>query len=459
MLNPKNPNILPTDSLPPTASNFLDQLRKGQTSVVEYAARCAQRIAEREPSLHAFAWYDPSRMLQAALNADERLAAHRKTTDNPSALDGLITGVPIGVKDVFNTNDMPTQHGSAAFADFTPGNDARVVFDIHFQGGIVAGKTATAEFAVHHPTGTVNPLDPNRSCGTSSAGSAVAVATGMVPIALTTQTGGSTIRPASYVGVHGFKPSFGLLPRTGMLKSSDTLDSIGFVARSVADLGLFLDVTRISGPNYPYVDAAFSDTTRTQRPSRPWRVGILDGPRSAEESQAASTGVRRVADRLSNAGMHVERFVLPPEFNQAHDLHNTIYTKSVAYNYRMEWARAANSFSPILAAMMKSGAEIPVADYQNALQQQTNLAALYDTALLSVDVLICPSTADEAPVGIDATDTPDHCLIFTMSYAPVLGLPLLRGSTGLPLGLQVAGRRYNDLQLLKFAEDVEEIFS
>ena len=455
MSRKKNSN--PQQSL--TASKFLGDLRKEKTSIADYVASCTQRIAELEPSLHAFAWYDASRLQQGAIQADERLAAHRKAVGDPSALDGLITGVPIGVKDVFNTNDMPTQHGSTAFANFTPGNDARVVFDIHKHGGLVAGKTATAELAVHHPTGTVNPLDPDRSCGTSSAGSVVAVATGMVPIALTTQTGGSTIRPASYLGVHGFKPSFGLLPRTGMLKSSDTLDSIGFVARSISDLSLFLDVTRVSGPNYPYVEAALADSARTQRPFRPWRVGVLDGPKSSNESTAASVGVRRVVDALSEAGMHVGRFVLPSEFDRAHDVHDIIYTKSVSYNYRMEWARAANSFSPVLAAMMKKGEEISVVEYQTALRLQANFAAHYDRAMSDVDVVICPSTADEAPVGIDAVDTPDHCLIFTMCYAPALSLPLLRGTTGLPLGLQISSRRYNDLQLLKFSADLEELFS
>jgi Asp-tRNA(Asn)/Glu-tRNA(Gln) amidotransferase A subunit family amidase len=368
-----------------------------------------------------------------------------------ASLPGQMTGVPVGVKDIFNTYDMPTTHGSPIFGSYTPGNDARVVTSLRREGSLIAGKTETAEFAVHTPGQTRNPWETGRSVGTSSGGSAAAVATGMVPVALGSQTAGSIIRPASYCGVYGFKPSYGLLPRTAMLKTTDTLDSVGFMARSVPDLVLLFEVMRVRGLNYPVVNAALSETERQPVTGRPWRVGLLTGPKSECESATAKAGIRRVAQKLARAGCEVEEYTLPAEFGIAHDTHEAIYRRSLAYYFRMEWEQAREKFSPQLAEMIEAGLMIGPEAYVAALQRQIELVRLFDREMKRFDVVLCPSTADEAPVGLATPDLPDHCLIFTMCYAPSMSVPILAGTTGLPLGAQIASRRFNDYILMQFA--------
>lgn len=435
-----------------SAGEFLDRLRRREITALDYATACADVIDLFEPEVRAWAWYSREHFLGKAAKIDEALKAFVSNGRDGQALPGLMTGVPVGVKDIFNTHDMPTAHGSDIFTEYTPGNDARVVFNVRWQGGIVAGKTVTAEFAVHHAGATRNPYDSTRSCGTSSSGSAAAVAVGMVPVALSSQTAGSTIRPASYCGIYGYKPSYGLLPRTAMLKTTDTLDTVGFMARSVQDLELLFEVLRVRGSNYPYVEQAMSDPQRRWHGDRPWRVGVLRGPKSSLESAAAQEGVRRLADALSRSGCQVEEFRLPPEFDQAHDVHETIYRRSLAYYFRLEWASAEQKFSPRMAEMMEAGRQISMERYQAALAEQARLAARFDDEMKRYDVALCPASADEAPVGLNTADPPDHCLIFTMCYAPSMAVPVMSGTTGLPLGAQITSRRFNDYLLFDFAK-------
>jgi Asp-tRNA(Asn)/Glu-tRNA(Gln) amidotransferase A subunit family amidase len=432
-----------------TATEFMALLEAGEVSAADYARACADVIDQLEPSLSAWAWYDRGRFEDLAVRVDAELA--RRRASGKAGLQGRAAGVPIGVKDIYNTDDMPTSHGSELFAGYQPGNDARVVTNLRREAAIMAGKTVTAEFAVHTPNGTRNPRDTSRSSGTSSSGSAVAVATAMVPVALASQTAGSIIRPASYCGVLGFKPSYGTIPRTAMLKTTDTLDSVGFMARSVPDLELTFDILRVRGPNYPVVDAAMKDPTRRKPPGRGWRIGVLEGPKSFLIRPAVRESFGSAIDQLVASGCDTRPFVLPPSFAAAHDIHETIYRRSLSYYFRMEWETGKYDFSPGLAAMIEGGTHIDFAEYEAALRAQTALAREFELLAAAFDVVVCPSTADEAPVGLDAPDIPDHCLVFTMCHAPALSLPLLRGTTGLPVGLQVVTRRFGDDDLLGFA--------
>jgi len=438
-----------------TATEYLDMLTSRQISVAEYIQACADVIDQLEPKLHAWAWYDRTRLERLARTADDELCHYRDAGN--VGLPGRIFGLPVGVKDIFNTEDMPTSHGSGLFAGYNPGNDARVVTNLRRESGLMAGKTVTAEFAVHTPNGTRNPHDTRRSSGTSSSGSAVAVATAMVPVALASQTAGSIIRPASYCGVVGFKPSYGTIPRTAMLKTTDTLDSVGFMSRSVPDLELIFDLLRVKGLNYPVIDAAMSDPARLKDSAKPWRIGVLEGPKSHLVAPAVRQAFDALASRLEGAGCEMRKFKLPSAFDAAHDIHETIYRRSLCYYFRMEWESGQHSFSPGLADMIEGGTHIDMPAYEAALSGQTELARQYDSIVSDFDAVICPSTADEAPLGLDAPDIPDHCLIFTMCYAPSVSLPLLRGSTGLPVGLQLASRRFNDIKLLGFADFVSRV--
>jgi Asp-tRNA(Asn)/Glu-tRNA(Gln) amidotransferase A subunit family amidase len=433
-----------------TAKEFLVLLLKGDIQAIDYAKSCADIIDAMEPKLNAWAWYDRERFEAIAKLVDQGLTTSYSADKNE--LPSHLAGVPVGVKDIFNTEDMPTSHGSHLFSNYTPGNDARVVATMRRNGAIMAGKTVTAEFAVHTPNGTRNPHDLSRSSGTSSSGSAVAVATAMVPVALASQTAGSIIRPASYCGIFGFKPSYGTIPRTAMLKTTDTLDTVGFMTRSVSDLSLMFDVLRVRGPNYPIVDRALSDSSRLGKGARRWRVGVLEGPKSDLIAPAVRSSFEKVLNHLTSFGCELTTLRLTKLFDSAHDTHETIYRRSLCYYFRMEWESSKHDFSPRLAEMISGGKEISTAQYLAALSNQVAISKSYEELLENVDVVICPSTADEAPVGLDSEDIPDHCLIFTMCYAPSISIPMLHGSSGLPVGLQVASRRFNDYDLLEFSE-------
>ena len=216
----------------------------------------------------------------------------------------------------------PTEHGSPLFANYMPGNDARVVTDLKRAGAIPLGKTVTAEFAVHKAGSTKNPLDLERSCGTSSSGSAAAVASFMVPIALSSQTASSTIRPASYCGIYGYKPSFGLLPRTAMLKTTDTLDTVGIMARSVADLRMTFEQLKVQGDNYPVINKEMLRPDRKRKKAENWCIGVLEGPKSNLEGKDVKAGISQIVKSLSDEGCDVKDIKLPGFFDDAHHIHS-----------------------------------------------------------------------------------------------------------------------------------------
>lgn len=433
-----------------TASEFLRLLGRREVSVGDYARACADRIERLDSRLKAWVWFDRGRLEERAATLDQVLAGRPAVDGLPSAL----FGVPVGLKDVFNTYDMPTEMGSAIYAGYAPGNDARVVSTLRLARALIAGKTVTAEFAVHHPGPTLNPYDPTRTPGTSSSGSAVAVATSMVPLGLATQTAGSIIRPASYCGVFGFKPSFGLVPRTGVLKTTDTLDTIGWLARSVDDLSLVLEVARVRGHNYPVSEAGLAGRAARAPTGHRWRIGLVESYVDRHQDPTVAEALRALAARLEREGAAVVPFRLPASMEMTHEVHDVIYTCALAYYFRPERAAKPTLFSRRLSAMIDEGLRISGERYRQALAEQNRIARAFDDAIQSVDVLLCPSTAGEAPIGLDTIEPPDTCLIWTLCGAPVLSLPLLRGPNGLPVGVQAVARRFADYPLLDFARFV-----
>ncbi len=427
-----------------TASEFLRELKDGRVSAFDYVDACAERIEKFDTTVHAWRRFDGELVRARARAIDDALAR--------GAPIRALSGAPVAVKDIFNTYDYPTGMGSPIMEGYTPGNDARVVSDVRLAHGVVMGKTVTAEFAVHHPGPTRNPHDLSRSPGTSSSGSAAAVAARMAPLALSSQTGGSTIRPASSCGIYGFKPSFGLLPRTGVLKTTDTLDSLGFMARSVDDLRLMFEVCRVRGHNYPISEAALGDPMRQTVEGRPWRVGVARGPKTDFEATAPRAGLDALVGTLEQAGCEVFEHTLGPEYDKAHDAHERIHRRALAYYFDLEWNADGHLFSAVMQRMIESGRAISPRQYQDDIATQRDLSRLMERDSDSFDVLIGLATADEAPVGLDGEDRPDHCLIWTMCGLPAITLPLLSGASGLPVGVQIVARRYNDHLLLRFAD-------
>ena len=438
-----------TDPAALTAAEAARAMREGRLRAVELIEACLERIAKHDASLKAWVHLAPEHARQQAREIDARRA--KGETLPPLA------GLPVGIKDVFNTKDFPTGMGSPIWKDFTPGNDARVVHYLKMAGAVLPGKTVTAEFAVHTPGPTVNPHHLDHSPGTSSSGSAAAVAARMVPLALGTQTAGSVIRPASYCGVHGFKPSFGLVPRTGVLKTADTLDHVGWYGRSADDLALMFDVCRVRGRDYPISDAALKDPARQTRGAGPWRVGVVRGPKwshAEKYAQDALLAFAHEASRKLGSAAAIEEVELPEGFERAHETHTVLYDRCLAYYFKDEFRRPA-LVSPTMQDIVERGNSIALADYKRALEGQAQLAAKLDQHLTRYHVLLGLSTGGEAPVGRESPDRPDNCLVWTLCGAAAASLPVFRGPNGLPFGLQVVARKYSDYLLLDFCRELE----
>ncbi|MGZ4954865.1 MAG: amidase [Methylobacter sp.] len=426
-----------------TATQLIELLQAREVSATEVTRSCLDSVAQHEADIHAWTYLVPELALKQAEEADRKLA---------SGQGGKLCGVPIGVKDIFNTADMPTQMGSPIWKDFTPGNDARVVHYLRMADAVILGKTVTAEFAVHAPGPTCNPHHLDYIPGTSSSGSAAATAAHMVPMALGTQTAGSIIRPASYCGVYGFKPSFGLVPRTAMLKTTDSMDSVGMFARCVDDLALLFDTIRVHGIDFPIAHAILNDPARQTRGNRPWRVGLLRGPKWDSAEDYAQQALLDFGSRLSTVPeLEIENVVLPASFQDAHEIHTTIYDRSLAYYFKEEFV-AQTLVSSIMYDIVQRGNQVTLEQYQKAFAAQTALSHELDDILKQrYDIIIDLSTGGEALKGLDSCDRPDNCLIWTLCGVPTMNLPVFTGPTQLPFGAQIYARRYNDYLLLDFA--------
>jgi Asp-tRNA(Asn)/Glu-tRNA(Gln) amidotransferase A subunit family amidase len=430
-----------------TASELVPLLLSREVSATEVTQACLDSVERNEAKLHAWAWLKPELALAQAGKADAKLAEGK---------GGKLCGIPIGIKDIFNTADMPTQMGSPIWDGFTPGNDARVVYYLRMADAVLLGKTVTAEFAVHAPGKTNNPHRMGYIPGTSSSGSAAATAAHMVPLALGTQTAGSIIRPASYCGVYGFKPSFGLLPRTAMLKTTDSFDTVGMFARSVDDLRLLFDVVRVHGIDFPIAHEILNDVARQTVVDRPWRIGLLTGPKWKDAEPYAQQALEAFGKRLASVpGVQVDALSLPSEFSQAHQIHTTIYDRALAYYFKEEFA-AKTLVSPVMYDIVTRGNQIALDDYKKAQAGQTALSHQLDDILAKdYDIIVDLSTGGEALHGLESVDRPDNCLIWTLCGVPTINLPVFTGPNGLPFGAQVYARRYNDYLLLNFARHLQ----
>lgn len=431
----------------PTAKEIVKRISSRELTAVDVIKDCLARIDSLEPYVKAWAFVAPEIALRHAAEVDAKIAAGGPI--------GSLAGVPLAVKDVFNTAEMPTEMGSPIWKDFTPGNDARVVNDLRLHGAVFPGKTVTAEFAVHTPGPTKNPHDPKHMPGTSSSGSAAAVAAGMVPVAIGTQTAGSIIRPASYCGIYGYKPSFGVIPRTAMLKTTDSLDTVGFFARTVEDLATLFQAGRVHGLDYPILHAAFIDDRRQKKTpaNRPWKIGVIDTPPKWDHAEGyAKTALATFVEKLSRTqGVEVVDVKLPAPFARAHDVHATIYDKTLSYYFKEEFAQHT-LVSPIMYDIVERGRKISLDQYKDALAEQDAIAALFDKEIDACDAWLTLSTGGAALEGLDNNDRPDSCLVWTLCGAPVCNLPVFAHGH-LPFGAQIIGRKYNDYRvfdLLRF---------
>ena len=418
-------------------------IRDGEISLQQLVEACLARVREMEPAVQAWAFLDPEHALAQARTFDEQRREGRPL--------GPLHGVPVGVKDIFDTADMPTEDGTVLHAGRTPATDATVVSMLRAAGAVIMGKTVTTELATYAPGKTRNPHNTEHTPGGSSSGSAAAVACGMVPVALGSQTNGSVIRPAAYCGVYGFKPTHGLISRHGVLKLSRTLDHVGVFARTIEDIALACEElvgfderdpdTRMRA-RIPFLRIA------AEEPPVPPRLAFVKTPlwdRTEPDTREA------FGELVAQLGDRVEEFVLPESAREALEWHRTIMEAEMAASLVVEYERGRDKLSDSLRAQLERGRKHTAFDYQAALARIPLLIEGFAELFERYDAIVTPATAGTAPKGLASTGDPAFCTLWTLCGMPALSLPLMQGANGLPLGLQLVGPRHDDARLLRTA--------
>jgi Asp-tRNA(Asn)/Glu-tRNA(Gln) amidotransferase A subunit family amidase len=412
-------------------------MARRELSAFDLMHACLERVDSREPEVHAFA---------SRVAADTLLAQARALDAGP--LRGPVHGLPLGVKDLFDSADLPTTYGSTLYAGYRPRADAAALALCREAGALMLGKTVSTEFAYFSPGPTRNPHALDHTPGGSSSGSAAAVADLMLPLALGTQTAGSIIRPAAFCGVVGYKPSNNRVPRGGVKSLSDTLDVIGGFGRSVRDAALLGSV--LLGDDR-LRDQRLFDTALLPAP----RIGLCltpDWPAADADTQAAMALARRVLASRAAALIDIDlRHVLPTDAQDLVPLQKAVMAVEVRRSLSHERARHAEQLSPQLRALFEEGGTISGAEHAANLARTLHARMAVDALFDQVDVVLAPSTTGVAPAGIGATGDPLFCRGWTLMGLPCVHLPFTQGKGGLPVGLQLVGRRGDDHHLLALA--------
>lgn len=427
-----------------SATEAAAAVAEGRMSSVELVQACLERIDEHDATIQAWAHLDRDHVLEMAKVADEyRLSG---------APIGPLHGVPVGVKDIFDTKDYPTEFGTPLHLGRTPTADATAVALLRQAGAIVMGKTVTAEYAVLTPGKTTNPHDPSRTPGGSSSGSAAAVASFMVPLALGTQTNGSVIRPASFCGVVGYKPTFGMISRNRVLRTSRHLDTVGVFARTVDDAAL--SVQLMTG--YDELDLDAHHIVRpdllagaNQDPPMPPRFAFVKGPAWDQADVSTHEAFGELVDALGDRAHEAE---IDAVYSEVFQWHRFVMNVEIAKNLSADFERGGEHISESLRQINERGKATHAVDYSLALDRQDLFALGLDRLFEDFDVILTPAAPGEAPVGLDSTGNPAFSTLWTFAGMPCVSLPLLQGQNGMPLGVQLVGKRGDDARLLRTAK-------
>lgn len=427
-----------------TATEAVQAIRKGRLRSVDLVKACLDRIATTDGEIGAWAHVDAEGALARAAEMDALRLAGRAM--------GPLHGVPVGLKDIIDTRTMPTERGTPIFKGRQPEADAFIVDRLIEAGAVILGKTVSTELAFMHPSATRNPHNPAHTPGGSSSGSAAAVAAGHVPLAIGSQTNGSVIRPASFCGVYGFKPTRGLIARTGVLETSRTLDQLGGFARSLEDAALLADAIRGyagSDPaSLPRPGPAMLDGARAEPPVEPVMAWI-DLPYADRLSEAAAAGLAELVDALPG---RVERLPAPPGFGDLIETQRIIHEyeicRHLAETFEAHWDKVSDSLRPVI----ERARQIPDAEYEKALGRMRAAEEFFAGVFENFDAILGPSALGEAPlISSGGTGDPVCSTIWTLAGLPCLSLPLLVGETGLPIGVQLIGTPEKDDRLCRTA--------
>ena len=412
-----------------TATAIVAAIADGKTTAEAVTRACLEHIATREPRVQAWQFLDPAMAIKQAQALDAE------------PVSGPLHGVPVAMKDIIDTADMPTEYGSPIHAGHRPHMDAACVALTRKAGGVIMGKTVTTEFANRHPGKTMHPQDPQRTPGGSSSGSAAAVGDSMVPLPVGTQTTGSTIRPAAYNGCFGYRPTWGDLRLAGVMEASGSLDTLGLIARSVDDIVLYRNV--LAGVTPQPLSAASCP---------PPRVGVCRTQFWEETDAATRAAIENCAKTMAAAGAKVADLTLGPAFDPIDEIHQRISSFEFARNRAWELSRHPEKISATLRnGRLKHGLAYTFEEYREARGQAEKLRLLLDDCFRDCDVILTPSAAGEAPVGLNATGSASFSSIWTACHTPSMTLPLFSGAAKLPIGVQLVTRRDADRQLFEIA--------
>jgi len=422
-------NVTRVDANELSASDAAARIRAGELTSEALVRACLARIEARERDVGAWAYLDPDRALALARAADRGEGR------------GPLRGVPVGIKDIIDTVDMPTTLGSRLYSARQPQWDAACVAALRAAGAIILGKTVTTEFAYFQPGKTRNPHRLQHTPGGSSSGSAAAVADAMVPVALGSQTAASVIRPATFCGVFGYKASFGELSLSGIRPFAESLDTLGILARSVADIALVRDVLM-----------GFPDAAAMLPLAAPPVLGLCRTPQWSLADACVRRAVEEGAQKMRRAGVRVRDVELPPQFAALIDAQKTIMAYEAARNYVFETTRHADRLSEAFRALTDQGARTPRAAYIDAKHRVRGARAELGAVFADCDALIVPAAAGEAPLAGSGTGDPVMSRMWTALHVPSLAVPVTVGPQGLPVGLQLIGAQGADAQLLQVGE-------
>lgn len=396
------------------ALDLARRIEDGKLTPAAVVDLCARTIEAREAEIGAFVTLD--------IDAARKLAQDEGARLSRSPLRGL----PVGVKDIFDTADLPTSYGSPIYADHRPRADAALVTMIRRAGGLIPGKTVSTEFASLVPAKTRNPWNPAHTPGGSSSGSAAAIAAGMLPLAIGSQTGGSVIRPAAFCGVAGYKPSYAILPTVGMKCFSWQLDTVGLFAAGVADVAFA--AAAISGRDL-----------RVDSDAAAPRIALVRTHIWNEASEAMQSAVQRAARMAEKAGAKVKDLALPPILEEAHRIHGTVQDYEAYRALAFEYDRHRDKIAPLLREQLDRAAAITHDAYDAARRITTGARRALGELMADADVLLTPSAPGAAPQGLGATGSPTFNRLWTLMGTPCVNVPGLADAAGLPLGVQIVG--------------------
>ena len=422
-----------------SAVNALEMMQKGEITSEEYVTAFLEHIKNREPEVGAWIFLDPEMALQQAREADKR------RRDKSS---GKLNGLPIGIKDIIDTKDMPTENGSLIHKDRRPPEDAHLVKLLRDAGAVIMGKCVTTEFALSAPGKTKNPKDLECTPGGSSSGSAAAVSDYMIPLAIGSQTGGSVLRPASFTGILGLKPTFGTISRSGMSPISERLDHPGIYANSIDDIRLVASVILSYDKKDLDMDSNYSFRNASNL-KKPLKFAFIKGPVWGSGDQDMQEKIKQFVD---NSNLEIASVELGDDFMEAARCHEIIMNGSISRSLANYYENNKSKLHPFTIARFEAGKSVSTNSYIDAIEKAKKMKQTLSEIFLKFDAIITPAAPGQAPRDLMNTGNAIFNGYWTMLGVPAISLPLLEGKDGLPIGIQVITSWNKEAELLDISK-------